>query len=855
MRRLPRVILLLLIIIFSFPAPAKAMEKFGPHLSTNYDPGLLDSLRSKYNTAGTSDWVPLTVLIPVQISSESLSGFLDSAAKNKFWPIIRVWNEGRKILNAEVDQFTSALTVVNNKNSLFPQSLVLVFGNEVNNLEDEWGGVVSDENVYLNTPQEYTNALAYFISQVKAKASSFKVANAPMNGSLPVFDLKTFDAIDFWNKGPKSEIDSLDYLAFNSYELGGADQRLTINGWSWEWQQIGSPGKPIILTEFGFNPNAAIDAREKFVGDEYQAYKNGQRGNLDNIFAITPLLWSNGPIKIPVFSSSGNVDWYDPADLGTGGGGGSTNATPTPQSYFSSPKGKKLNDTLADINKSFLPYGVQIKKDDTKINSQGVSASDTTSGQNEDTAILNPAVQYSVGTSVQTPEKSSTGIVFFLKNLWEGFLGLFGYGNQKATQFSSIQTPHDVARKELARSSETQSTNLALNNSDKNILGFMYSDKAMENSLALRQSENLPLSVGEGVKDQYGGGDNTLPNPPTGGGGGCGSGNCPLGVGYCSPDYLNTNYFHDDLKARKASIICQKESGSQPDSINRGCLKTDPAERTQEYSVGLYQINLWFDSRCDGTLIDKQLKTDTQPYSCKEGPNFTSCTDEFKDPDRNISFAVNLSGQGTNWTDWSAAAACNIPGGDEPLPICQSPIGDNCPDDSQAIRIPNSDFQLLDYRGGCIKPTMIVIHWSAAWTDVYATFNTLNQRELACQLATDQNITLQTQNFYKDQAQRGACVGTENGKAYNDFALNNEITGSYFDEVFDSPNNPNFPALQKSTKKALATTCFMMKQYNIPVTQIFGHFQLNDGNSDPGEQYLNDFIGQIQEKINNGTCL
>ncbi|MBI3954876.1 hypothetical protein HY338_00400, partial [Candidatus Gottesmanbacteria bacterium] len=812
MRRLPLVLLLFLTIIFSSPMPSWAMEKFGPHVSTNYDPGLLDTLRSKYNTAGVSDWVPLTVLIPVQISSESLSGFLDSAVKNKFWPIIRVWNEGRKILNGEIDQFTVSLTAVNDKNSSFPQPLVLVFGNEVNNLEDEWGGAVTDENIYLNTPQEYANALNYFISQVKAKAPLFKVANAPMNGSLPVFDLKTFDVIDFWNKGMKSVIPSLDYLAFNSYELGGPEQRSTISGWNWEWQQIGSPGKPIILTEFGFKPEAAIADREKFVGDEYQAYKNGQRGNLDSIFAITPLLWSNGPIKIPVFNSGGTVDWYDPADIGTGGGGGgATNATPTPKSYFASTKGKKLNDTLADINKSFLPYGVQIKKDDTKINSQGVSASDTTAGNNEDAAILNPAVQYSVGTSVQTPEKSSTGIAFFLKNLWEGFLGLFGYGNKKATQFSSIQTPHDVARKELARFSETQSKNLAFNNFDKNVLGFLYSDKAMENSLSLRQSENLPLSVGQGVKDQYGGGDNTLPNPPSGGGG-CGSGNCPLGVGYCSPDYLNTNYFHDELKARKASIICQKESGSQPDSINRGCLRTDPASRTQEYSVGLYQINLWFDSRCaaGAALIDK---VDTKPYSCKEGPNFDACTDEFKDPDRNIRFAVALSGQGTNWTDWSAAAACNIPGGDEPLPICQSPIGDNCPDDSQAIRIPNSDFQLLNYRGGCIKPTMIVIHWSAAWTDVYATFNTLNDpdKNYACQLATDKDRTLQMQYLYKDQVQRGVCVGD-----YNDFVLSNEITGSFFDEVYNNSSNDHYNTLAIETEKSLASTCFLMKQYNIP---------------------------------------
>lgn len=519
----------------------------------------------------------------------------------------------------------------------------------------------------------------------------------------------------------------------------------------------------------------------------------------------------------------------------------------TPTSYFTSPKGKKLGETLEDINKSFLPYGVGLKNDNKQVNTNQVSGQDT--GDDED-PIIAPAGQYSIGTSVQTSEKSSTGISSILNDFFAKLLGIFGFGNKKATQFSQIQVPMDVAQKELAESDEAVSGDLASNNADTNVLGSVFSDKAMEKSLSFRQCQNLPLSVCGGVKEEYGGGDNSaLPSPPAGGGG-CGSGNCPLGVGYCSPDYLNTNYFHDELKARKASIICQKESGSQPDSINRGCLRADPASRTQEYSVGLFQINLWFDSRCEAgaTLIDK---VDTKPYSCKENPDyFEVCTDEFKDPDRNIRFAVALSGQGTNWTDWSAAAACNIPGGEEPLPICQNPVGDNCPDESQAIRIPNSDFQLLDYRGGCIKPTMIVIHWSGAWTDDYATFNTLNQRELACQLATDKNITLQSQNFYKDQAQRGACVG-----GYNDFVLNNEITGSYFDEVYDVPNHPNYQTLKITTEKALASTCFMMKQYNIPITQIFGHYQLNDGKSDPGANYLNDFIDEIQRKIDNGTCI
>ena len=516
----------------------------------------------------------------------------------------------------------------------------------------------------------------------------------------------------------------------------------------------------------------------------------------------------------------------------------------TPTSYFSSPKGEKLYETLEDINKSFLPYGAGLKNDKKQVNSNQVSGLETGA---EDDPVVAPAAQYSIGTSVQTQEKSSTGISFILKDFFAELLGIFGFGNKKATQFSEIQVPLGVAKKELAGS--------------ENVLDSLFSDTAMEKSLSLRQRQNLPLSVGLGVKEEYG--EEPPPNPPScgggggggdggggggGSGGGVGSGICPLGVGYCAPEYLS-KFFLDPLKTKQASVICQQESGSQPGSINLGCLKPDPAERTKEYSVGLFQINLWFDTRCEaGATLSN--KVEPAPYACKEGPYFDTCTDQFKDPDFNIDFARVMSVVGTNWKPWSAATYCGII--DKTViaeDICTAPV-DNCPDESQVIKIPNSSYQLLDYRGGCIKPTMIVIHWSGAWTDVYATFNTLNQRQLACQLATDKNITLQSQNFYKDQVQRGACVG-----GYNDFVLNNEITGSYFDDVYDVPNHPNYKTLEITTEKALASTCFMMKQYNIPITQIFGHFQLNDGKSDPGANYLNDFIDNIQKKIDNGTCI
>lgn len=844
MRRLPIIGVLVLLLLQLTALQVLALEKFGPHLSTNYDPKYLAPLRVRFNAAGTSDWVPLTVLIPMTISKETFIAFLDTAKSEKFLPIIRVWNEGKKILSSDIDKFLPTLEAANDRISGFPNNIFLVFGNEVNDGLNEWLDLLGAGTA---NPVEYASSLEEFITKVKSKNLVFKITNAPLNTSIPEVLPNIFDAMNFWNLGPKRLLGSLDGLTFNTYELGMADPRATISSWKWEYEQLGSPAKPLILTEFGFQPQASLEERENYVASEYQAYKNGLRPDLDKVLAITPLLWINGPIRIPIFSSAKTVTWIDPSELNVPISI-PAQVSPTPASYFQTAKGKKVSDTLKKINQSFLPFGIDLKRASTYLGEAGSSSvlGDTTDNVTADESdpLADPAGRYAIGAAVQTPQQTPLSISSMIKNFFLGILGFFGFGNKKAAEFAQIQLPQEAAGQKLAELSKDGRDKLA-QNFDSSTLGLTTSNKAMEKAVGLRQCANLPLGVCEGVINTYEDTIPTLAPPPVI----CNPGVCELGTGLCDPNYL-LKYWNDPVLAKQASIICQKESNSHPDAINFGCLRTDAASRTKEYSVGLFQINLWNDA-CVDTLINK-VATPTPPFfSCDKGPNFDTCTTKFSDPDVNTSYAFRLSGEGTNWTPWSAAKACGIVAGQEDS-LCTAPIINNCPDPSTAIYLPNSDFRALNYQGGCIDPTMIVIHWSAAWTNVDATFNTLNDpdKNYACQLATDKDRTLQMQYLYKDQAQRGVCVG-----GYNDQALNNEITGVYFDEVFNNSDDDHYDELAIETEKSLASTCFLMKQYNIPITQIFGHFQLNpESKTDPGAEYLKYFLEKIDQKIKAGTC-
>lgn len=131
---------------------------------------------------------------------------------------------------------------------------------------------------------------------------------------------------------------------------------------------------------------------------------------------------------------------------------------------------------------------------------------------------------------------------------------------------------------------------------------------------------------------------------------------CTLGSGYCSVDNL-MKYFSNEEAAIKASMICQQESGSNPFTVNKGCL----TGKSVDYSIGLFQINLL--AHCPEAFSSYGW----EPPSCKIGKYsiLKQCEQAYLDPETNILKAVNLSGNGRNWCAWKTASnrctidACN----------------------------------------------------------------------------------------------------------------------------------------------------------------------------------------------------
>jgi hypothetical protein len=157
----------------------------------------------------------------------------------------------------------------------------------------------------------------------------------------------------------------------------------------------------------------------------------------------------------------------------------------------------------------------------------------------------------------------------------------------------------------------------------------------------------------------------------------------------------------------------------------------------------------------------------------------------------------------------------------------------------------------------CIKPTMIIIHWSGAPNTIgdagnSATYNTLVSRVievlpgqsrsnvLACHLGTDTGEVMFMQPMYQNGVEMSQCAGE-----YNSYAIQNEISGTNFT---DSPNGPPDNVI---FDRAIEVTCLMMKTYGIPSSKIIGHYQVpnNGGKTDPGAAFLqNRFIPAVNER-------
>jgi len=187
-----------------------------------------------------------------------------------------------------------------------------------------------------------------------------------------------------------------------------------------------------------------------------------------------------------------------------------------------------------------------------------------------------------------------------------------------------------------------------------------------------------------------------------------------------------------------------------------------------------------------------------------------------------------------------------------------------------ATRIPGGYVDLLpdDARnvGECITPTMLVIHWSADGSgsgyeggndQLWHTLGIL--RKLSCQFGTDTDNAVVLMPLYENQTELPSCVGVFNGIYYNNYGVNIEMSGEWFygvnGEYIDAEGRRYFNAVNPTELQiTYSTACEIMKQYNIPSSQIYGHYELNPTNpdgsidkSDPGDQFLHTlFIPTIE---------
>lgn len=153
------------------------------------------------------------------------------------------------------------------------------------------------------------------------------------------------------------------------------------------------------------------------------------------------------------------------------------------------------------------------------------------------------------------------------------------------------------------------------------------------------------------------------PPPATGGG------YCSVGTGYCSVFYLQ-NFFTDPTVANKMSIICNRESGGDPNGFNDSCLRQGG---TLDYSGGLFQINLLahtisdrqgnfldcptaFKSSTTGGLVERNSDL---PCIIVDQTLADRCKTALLDPDANIKKAVELYNS-SGFSPWAAAGTCNV---------------------------------------------------------------------------------------------------------------------------------------------------------------------------------------------------
>lgn len=140
--------------------------------------------------------------------------------------------------------------------------------------------------------------------------------------------------------------------------------------------------------------------------------------------------------------------------------------------------------------------------------------------------------------------------------------------------------------------------------------------------------------------------------------------NCPTGSGPCNPNNLINPFSGDYMRA---SAVCQGESGSNPNSLANTC--GNPSVRYQEYSVGLFQMNLAVGrcnegvtytnpecGRANGFCTTCEIQNQVVLQGCESRYGRSSDPSVYA---RNITRAYELYSY-SGWCPWSVGVSCGF---------------------------------------------------------------------------------------------------------------------------------------------------------------------------------------------------
>jgi hypothetical protein len=293
-----KVIILLIIIIFTFPAKIYAIEdplkvannKFGVHILFVSE---LQDAAQFVNTNG-GDWGYVT--IPIQIGDRDLikwQTFMDNAKSLHVIPIIRLASQG-DYFNTKVWEKPSSEDIIDFANFLdslnWPTAnrYVIVF-NEPNRA-DEWGGAVN--------PQEYTQLLNFAIDVFKSRSTDFFIISAGLDNAAPAeypYYMNEYTFINQMQAVIPDIFNKIDGFASHSYPNPGFSQSpyyetaRNVASFKFERALIKSYRKsdiPVFITETGWNSPQVSDD----LVSEYYNYTFNTVWNDPGIVAVTPFL-------------------------------------------------------------------------------------------------------------------------------------------------------------------------------------------------------------------------------------------------------------------------------------------------------------------------------------------------------------------------------------------------------------------------------------------------------------------------------------------------------------------------------------------------------------------------------------